>query len=235
MRIAIIEDDAHQAEVLKLYLEDANYDCHVFTSGQPALRALQKESFDLLLIDWILPDISGENILRWGRENLDWRIPIVFVTQRDSPDELAYILNMGADDYIAKPVVPIELMARIKALLRRASSADPSQKILEFSHHRFDLDRREVFVDGTLIPLTQKEFDLAAFLFRNTNRLLSRSHIMESVWGHSTEVNTRTLDTHASRIRKKLNLSQQTGWRLSTVYHHGYRLEQIEKKAPDSD
>lgn len=231
MRIAIIEDDAQQAELLKLYLEDANFDCHIFTGGQQALRALQKESFDVLLIDWIMPDIAGDEVLRWVRENLDWRIPIVFVTHRDTPDELAYILNLGADDYITKPIVPVELIARIKALLRRASGTGPKQRTMEFGRYRFDLERREVFVDDTLVPLTQKEFELAAFLFRSNNRLLSRSHIMESVWGHSADVNTRTLDTHASRIRKKLDLSARSGWRLSTVYHHGYRLEQVAENA----
>ena len=235
MRIAIIEDDAQQAELLKLHLTDANYDCHIFEGGQAALRTLQKESFDLLLIDWVLPDIPGDDVLRWAREHLDWRIPIVFVTHRDSPQELAYILDLGADDYLTKPIAPVELIARIRALLRRATNVDPKQKILKFAHHRFDLDRREAFVDGVPVSLTQKEFDLAAFLFRNTNRLLSRAHIMERVWGHSANVNTRTLDTHASRIRKKLNLNQHTGWRLSTVYHHGYRLEQVDEKTQNDD
>lgn len=118
-----------------------------------------------------------------------------------------------------------ELLARIQALGRRISGNEPVQRTLEFSPYRFDLERRELAVGGEVVPLTQKEYELLLFFFKNAGRLLSRAHLLESVWGRSSDINTRTLDTHVSRLRKKLNLNSEKGWRLSSSYHYGYRLE----------
>ncbi len=228
MRVAIIEDDVLQAQHLAVCLEEMGCDCHFYQSGKEAMRALQKESFDLILLDWLLPDVGGDEVLRWIRENLDWQVPVIFVTQKDSAEDLAYALGNGADDYITKPIKVPELLARIQAVVRRTSGVGPGHQVLEFGHHVIDLERREIRVDGEKVPLTQKEFELAAFFFRNNGRLLSRAHLMENVWGHGEDVNTRTLDTHISRLRKKLQLNTDKGWRLSSVYHHGYRLEAVD-------
>ncbi len=225
MRIAIVEDDLDQASLLELWLKDACYECYHFRSGAEAIKGLQKETFDLVLLDWLLPDLNGDEVLAWIREHLDWRIPIIFVTQRDSEEDIAYALEQGADDYIVKPIKPLELKARITALTRRVAGNERESKSLDFGVYQFDMDHHQAFVSGEEVALTQKEFELAVFFFRNLGRLLSRSHLLESVWGHSAELNTRTLDTHISRLRKKLNFGDETGYLLRSIYHHGYRLE----------
>lgn len=228
MRIAIVEDDPDQAALLQLWLGEEAFDCHIFEDGDEAIKAFQKDSYDLVLLDWYLPKLNGAEVLAWIRENLDWKIPVIFVTQRDCEEDLAYALEHGADDYVTKPIKPVVLRARIHALLRRVRGgqldANNSQK---FGRFRFDSQSSQLFIDEAPVSLTQKEFELALFMFRNSGRLLSRAYLLENVWGHSTELNTRTLDTHISRLRKKLNLGEDAGWRLSSIYHHGYRLESV--------
>lgn len=227
MRVAIIEDDNDQAQVLNILLTEAGFDCIIFNSGQQAIRAMAAENFDLVLIDWLLPDISGIEVLDWVRAHQGWSMPVVFVTQKDEEADVVFALEHGADDYIAKPVKSQELKARIRALVRRVQPLRPVRPVLEFGPYRFNMDRRELLFRDAPVILTQKEFDLAVFLFRNAGRLLTRAHLLESVWGHSEDLNTRTLDTHISRLRKKLDLTPQNGWRLSAVYQHGYRLEPV--------
>lgn len=225
MRVAIIEDDSDQAKLLGVWLQDAGYECYHFGSGTEAIKSLQKESFDLILLDWLLPDLNGDKVLSWIREHVDWHIPIIFVTQRDSEEDIAFALESGADDYVVKPIKPLELRARITALTRRMGGGDKEKRQQEYAPFLFDFDTHQAYVNGEPVVLTQKEFELAAFFFRNAGRLLSRSHLLESVWGHNTEINTRTLDTHISRLRKKLMFGPETGWQLKSIYHHGYRLE----------
>jgi DNA-binding response OmpR family regulator len=225
MRVAVVEDDPDQAGLLRLWLQDAGYECQLFSCGMDAIKALQKESFDLVLLDWLLPDLNGDKVLEWIRESLDWRIPVIFVTQRDSGEDIAYALDHGADDYVLKPIKPLELKARIQALTRRLSG-EKERRQLEYGPYRLDIEGHRLYVNNQHVELTQREFELALFFFRNAGRLLSRSYLLESVWGHNTEINTRTLDTHISRLRKKLLLGPENGWQLKSVYHHGYRLEE---------
>lgn len=227
MRVAIVEDDPDQARLLSLWLQDAGYECYHFSCGMDAIKTLQKESFDLVLLDWLLPDLNGDKVLAWIRENLDWRIPVIFVTQRDSEEDIAYALDHGADDYVLKPIKPLELKARIQALTRRLGGGERERRQFDYGPYRFDFDGHQAYLNNEQVALTQKEFELAAFFFRNAGRLLSRSHLLESVWGHNADINTRTLDTHISRLRKKLQFGAETGWQLRSVYHHGYRLEEF--------
>ena len=143
-------------------------------------------------------------------------MPIVFVTAKDEED-----------DYIVKPAKHRELVARITAVARRASSVDETQNEIEYDPFAIDLGNHEVKRDGTRVEVTQKEYELIVFLFRNIGRILSRAHILESVWGRNPDINTRTVDTHVSRIRTKLSLAPEMGWKLSSIYQHGYRLERL--------
>ncbi len=235
MRVAIIEGDLDQAGVLEACLRQIGCKCHLFTAGREAIKTFQRDSYDLILLEWLLPDIGGDQVLAWIRENLDWQVPVIFVTQVNGSETLVHALGNGADDFIYKPVREAELQARIQAVLRRTSRIDPACKVLEYGLHVIDMERREIHVDGARVALTQKEFELASFLFRHSGRLLSRSHLMETVWGHGDEMNTRTLDTHISRLRKKLRINDETGWRLSSVYHHGYRLEAVAMAAETAE
>lgn len=232
LRIALVEDDPAQAELLQTWLAKASHDCHYFSTGQGFLHAVRQDSFDLAILDWGLPDIPGDEVLLSLRENLDWRMPVLFITSRDQEEDVVYALEHGADDYMAKPVKQAETLARVGALGRRASSQPSSESVLVCDPYRLDGARREVVRDGVPVELTQKELELTLFLFRNAGRLLSRGHILESVWGTRPDLNTRTVDTHISRIRGKLGISPEVGWRLSAIYQHGYRLERV---IPDGD
>lgn len=228
MRIGLLEDDIHQARLMEVWLEAAGHTCKRFTLGENFLRAVKRESFDLLILDWILPDINGDAVVDWLRANLDWHIPVLFVSVKESEEDIVHALQQGADDYMVKPVRPLEMLARITALSRRAGARNEKDDSLSVGEFQIDLARHVVLRHEAPVDLTQKEFDLAVFLFRNTGRLLSRQHLMESVWGQRADLNTRTVDTHISRLRNKLALTPDNGWRLSSVYQHGYRLERAD-------
>jgi DNA-binding response OmpR family regulator len=228
MRIALLEDDPHQAQLTKLWLTDAGHYVVIYKDGRAAVRGILNESFDLLILDWMVPAMDGLEVLLWVRENIEWCIPVLFITQRDTEHDVVTALEHGADDYMAKPIKHFEMLARINAICRRTKNASESDKIIEFHPYIIDREKRRVKHNGDQVYLTDKEFDLALFLFRNAGRVLSRGHLLESVWGRSSAVNTRTVDTHISRLRRKLNLNADAcGWQLSSIYQHGYRLERI--------
>lgn len=226
LRIALVDDDIHLAQTVKLWLEQADFDVVHYPNGRDFTGALRKESFDLYILDWMMPEQDGEQILHWLNDQTEHSTPVIFITQRDSEEDIARILNLGADDYITKPLRQKELLARIAAVTRRSSGGH--REILEFPPYRINLTSHTLQKDDETIKLTQKEFELVTFMFKNLGRLLSRGHILSSVWGHGSEFTTRTVDTHISRIRKKLELVPESGWRLSAIYHQGYRLEQVE-------
>ncbi|NJN45769.1 MAG: response regulator transcription factor [Candidatus Competibacteraceae bacterium] len=233
MRIALLEDDALLAQLMNTWLAEAGHECAVFNTGKQFTHSLRRETFDVLVLDWMLPDTDGIQVLRWIREHIDWPIPVLFVTGRDEEADIVQALNQGADDYMTKPVKRLEMLARITAISRRTAPQD-SKDILEFGRYRIDPNTRTVYLDDKPIELTEKEFELGLFLFRYACRVLSRGHILENVWGRNPDLNTRTVDTHISRIRHKLNLNAEYGWQLKAVYQHGYRLEQSESLDPRS-
>jgi two-component system, OmpR family, response regulator RegX3 len=228
MRIALLEDEQDQADLLCAWLSAAGHSCHAYMLGKDLVREAQRETFDLFLLDWEVPGISGAEVLVWIRANIDEAVPVLFVTARQREEDIVHALTNGADDYMIKPLGKLELLARIDALGRRAR---PSQRmnddVLEFGQLSVDCRNRLVKLGGVQVAMTQKDYELALFLLRNVGRLLSRGYILEAVWGQSAEINTRTVDTHISRIRGKLQLTPENGWRLSAVYQHGYRLERV--------
>lgn len=227
MRIALLEDDEQLGQLVALWLEEAGHAPQLFATGAALTKALERESFDLLILDWMLPDTTGDKVLLWVRERTDWAIPVIFVTARDSEEEIVGGLNLGADDYIAKPVRRQEFLARVAAVARRSQMPVAPSGRLSFPPFELDEGSRSVQRDGQPVELTQKEYELALFLFRNHGRLLSRGHILQSVWGHQADITTRTVDTHISRLRTKLGLGPESGWQLNAIYNHGYRLERV--------
>ena len=225
MRVALLEDEREQAEMLQRWLQEAGHDCDHFPTGRDFLRGVQRESYDVLVLDWMVPDLSGEEVLRTLRDEQRSRLPVIFVTGRDDEADIVRMLTAGADDYMCKPVSRAETLARLDALDRRSRAHLDSEPVLRVGPFSIDPEARTVLRDGTRIELTRMEFDLALFLFRNLGRLLSRGHVLQSVWGTSPDLNTRTVDTHVSRLRNKLGLGPEAGVRLSAVYQHGYRLE----------
>jgi DNA-binding response OmpR family regulator len=227
MRVGILEDDTHIGQLLSLWLEEAGHDCDLYLTGETFQRGLMRESYDLLLLDWMLPDTSGDKVIVWVREHVGRAVPVIFVTSRDTEEDIVRGLDLGADDYLTKPVRRSEFLARVNAVMRRAQGGTDLPAAFEMAPFVFDLQSREVRRGRESIPLTQKEFELALFLFRNAGRLLSRGHLLESIWGKSSDITTRTVDTHVSRLRGKLGIAPENGWRLSAVYNHGYRLEPV--------
>lgn len=223
MEVALLEDDPLQAEVMKLWLEAGLHRCRVFGTGADFMQGVSQTHFDLLVIDWMLPDTDGDKVLVWVRENLGWHLPVLFVTGRDAENDVVKALRLGADDYMIKPVKHMEMLARIEVLGRRSAAA-PKLGRLHAGCYEIDLGSRRILRSGVAIELTQKEFELAVYLFQNPGRLLSRVNLLENVWGRNADVDTRTIDTHISRLRKKLKLPG-SGWSLIPVYGYGYRFE----------
>lgn len=225
MIFAVVEDSRSQAEVLKALLKSEGHQVEVFADGGSCLTAMQSRSFDFFVIDWNLPDMGGDEVLRQVREQFGWEVPVVFCTARTDEEAASDILRMGADDYIPKPVRYMEFMARIHALLRRRK---PQQSLLQFGGIEVDLDGRRIRQGGAEVDLTQREFELAVILLRNVGRVLSREELLAGVWAREADVDTRTVDTHASRLRKKLGLAGESGLMLSSVYGQGYRLDTVQ-------
>lgn len=223
-RIALLEDNPEQADVVKGWLEQAGYDVHVFKRGADLLRDAGRESYDLQLFDWVLPDLNGDEVLRKLRTEKGITAPVIFVTSRDAEEDIVAALKAGADDYMIKPLRRLELLSRVEAVLRRVLRPIV-QAHLEQGIYRFDLGSRQVTVAGEPVVLTEKEYDLALFLFRHLGQLISRGHLLEAVWGKNADIATRTLDTHMSRLRGKLALRPENAVRLTSVYNFGYRLE----------
>jgi DNA-binding response OmpR family regulator len=224
MRIAYLEDDADQAALVRTWLEAGGHTCHPFDRGHALLRSLAHESFDLYLLDWELPDADGIEVLGEIRARAP-RAPVIFTTARDRDEDIVRVLQAGADDYITKPVRRGELLARIEAVARRILAPKAASDVLEHPPFRVDRAARTVERNGERLALTDKEYVLAEFLFLNAGRVVSRQHLLEAVWGRDAKSNTRTVDTHISRLRGKLGLGGAAGWQVVAVHQFGYRLE----------
>lgn len=227
MRIAVVDDDLAQLDLIRAVVASMGHDCHRFENGNALLRVLPKETFDLFVVDWELPDITGLEVIRSIRERAMAPVPILMVTNRSDERDIVTGLNGGADDYMVKSSRVGELRARVMALLRRGGHVPPAKEAV-WGRYRFSAQDRGVWLDGMEVTgLSSKEFDLALLMFRNLGRLLSRAHLIEAVWGIDADVSTRSLDVYMSHVRSKLSLRPDKGYRLVSVYSHGYRLEDV--------
>lgn len=231
MRLLIVEDDPIQLELAQSWLEGNGHLVVGATSGSAALRALERDSFDVAIFDWMIPDVSGQELLRWVRQRQK-RLPVMFATSRDDELEIATVLNLGADDYVVKPLRRLEFVARVEALGRRAGVlGSEMDEAFELGPYHVDPRRRAISLDGRVVKMTPRMADVALLLFRKRGELVSRAQLYEQVWGHREALDSRTVDTHVSRLRQALELDGRHGWRLSAVYHHGYRLETAADRA----
>jgi two-component system, OmpR family, response regulator RegX3 len=226
MRIAVLEDDRSQAFMLRHCLTVAGHSTTSFERGNSLLEAFKSQKFDALLLDWNVPDLSGLEVLSRVRNELESNIPAVVVTARNAEEDIVQALKEGADDYICKPVRPKELIARLETVTKREDKP-ADDDVLDFGRFRIDIPGRQALLNNAPVVLSLKDFDLAVFFLRNIGRVLSRRKIVESVWGSHVDVTSRTLDTHVSRVRTKLWLTQENNWHLGAVYGHGYRLERL--------
>jgi DNA-binding response OmpR family regulator len=228
MRIAVLDDDPIFLRLVEATIHKMGHASILYETGEELLRALRRESFDLLIVDWNLPGLSGIEVVRALREAGGSKMPILFASQRQEEADIVAAFEAGADDFMTKPLRVQELMARINALMRRAYP-DATTMRQDFEPYRLEPVTRTVYLLNEPIELKHREYELAEFLFQNCGRLLSRNHLTEAVWGSITPTPSRTLDTHASRLRTKLQLGQFHGagqiYQLSAIYGLGYRLE----------
>ena len=223
MQISLLEDDPAQAAMVRGWLEEAGHTVQHFERGQDLLDAMPSGRFDLLILDWELPDVDGVEVLTQARQRIHWHVPVLFVTQRDSERDIVEALHAGADDYMIKNISRAEFLARVTALGRRLANEELAFNVGPF---QFYPDTQTVTRDGDEIPLTAKDYELAQYLFRNVGRLLSREQLLRDVWNVSG-LNTRTVDVHMSRVRRRLQVNPESGFRIKSIYQHGYRLEEI--------
>lgn len=227
MKIAVLEQDRPQADLICQVLSAAGHSCQTYESARELLAHLRKDSADMLVMDWNVPDMEGAEVLRRAKEKLASTAPTMFLVGANAEDDIIAGVTAGADDYLVKPVRRGELVARVSALLRRAYPSQNSAEQLQFGPYTFETRPGRLLRDGSVIDVTQKEFSLALLFFRNIGRPLSRAYIHESVWVRDNDVPSRTMDTHVSRVRNKLHLRPENGFRLVPVYSYGYRLEKL--------
>jgi DNA-binding response OmpR family regulator len=223
VHILIAEDDPDIADLVAHYLQKSGWDTHIAASGDKALAYARAHQVDLVILDLMLPGMSGFDICRALRtDSKKASVPIIMLTARAEEGDRVAGLEIGADDYVSKPFSPNELVARIRALMRRSQRAVPQEKALRFGPIVMDLVSLSVSYDGREVKLTAKEFLLLRYLLEHTGRVLSRDLLLEDVWGYRYTGGTRTVDVHVRRLREKLPLLVDG---LVTVKQFGYRLE----------
>ena len=224
-RILIVEDEPSLAEPLAFLLGREGYDTVIAPDGRQALAEFDRTGADLVLLDLMLPGLPGTEVCRELRARS--RVPIIMLTAKDSEVDIVVGLELGADDYVTKPYSSRELVARIRAVLRRRldeTDAAP-EPVLEVGTVRMDVDRHTVTVDGREVPMPLKEFELLEYLMRNAGRVLTRGQLIDRVWGADYFGDTKTLDVHIKRIRAKIEPEPSEPRRLVTVRGLGYRFE----------
>lgn len=215
IRILIVEDERAISDLVKLNLSKVGYQCICAYDGLEAADLLEEQNFDLIILDVMLPKINGYELMEYIRP---LQIPVIFLTAKATLDDRMKGLTSGAEDYMVKPFEVVELLARVNIVLRRYHK---SESQLRFGDIVVDVENQTVTKEGSDVELTPKELELLVFLMRNRNITLFREKIYEEIWGTEYSVESRTLDLHVQRLRKKLNM----GDALKTVFKVGYRLE----------
>ncbi|MCM2324507.1 MAG: response regulator transcription factor [Oligoflexia bacterium] len=227
-RVLIVEDERDIRELIGVQVKREGYACDAVESGEEGLAALKRQTYDLVILDWMLPGLSGTEICRRIRAE-DSVLPVLMVTARAGTADVVAGLEAGADDYLVKPFAVAILIARIRALLRRKESATGPSGILRLGRLELDQRKHEVRSDGQSLELTASEFKLLVALMRNEGRVLSREKLIDLVQGEEVFVTQRSIDTHVFGLRKKLGSS---GGFIETVRGVGYRIRSEERQEP---
>ena len=224
-RVLVVEDEESFSDALSYMLRREGYEVAVADTGPEALETFDRSGADLVLLDLMLPGLSGTEVCRALRQRSN--VPIIIVTARDSEVDKVVGLELGADDYVTKPFSSRELVARIRAVLRRGGEAADEllPSMLEAGPVRMDVERHTVLVDGQQVAMPLKEFDLLEFLLRNTGRVLTRGQLIDRVWGSDYVGDTKTLDVHVKRLRSKIEPDPANPKFLLTVRGLGYKFE----------
>jgi two-component system response regulator RegX3 len=223
-RVLVVEDEESFSDALSYMLRREGFDAVVAESGPQALAEFDRAGADIVLLDLMLPGLPGTEVCRALRARSS--VPIIMLTAKDSEIDKVVGLELGADDYVTKPYSARELVARIRAVLRRQGDSETAgEGVLEAGPVRMDVERHTVSVEGAPVALPLKEFDLLEFLLRNAGRVLTRAQLIDRVWGADYVGDTKTLDVHVKRLRAKLEPDPATPKYLLTVRGLGYKLE----------
>jgi len=224
-RVLLVEDEPDLADPLAYLLQREGFEVEIADDGEKALRVFREQGADVVLLDLMLPGIPGTEVCRQIRTTS--QVPIVMLTAKDSEVDIVVGLELGADDYVTKPYSSRELLARMRAVLRRSASADGDleEHVLEGGRVTLDIDRHTIAVDGEQINMPLKEFELLELLMRNTGRVLTRGQLIDRVWGSDYFGDTKTLDVHIKRIRSRIEATPSAPQMLVTVRGLGYRFE----------
>jgi len=221
--IMIVDDDPNIAQLVKLYLEKDGYSTVVFSRGDEAMEAFRQNPPGLMILDIMLPGMDGWQVCRAVRQIS--QIPIIMLTAKDETFDKVLGLELGADDYMTKPFEGKELIARVKAVLRRTSKSDSEKDMLSFPGLTVSLEKYEVYYQGKLVEMPPKELEVLYFLASHQNRVFTREQLLEQVWGFDFFGDSRTVDVHIKRLREKLPGCEQLGWVIRTVWSVGYKFE----------
>jgi two-component system response regulator RegX3 len=225
-RILIVEDEASFSEALAFLLTKEGFETAIAEDGRQAINMFNSDGADLILLDLMIPEVSGVEVCRTIRTQS--QVPIIMLTAKDAEIDKVVGLELGADDYVTKPYSSRELIARIKAVLRRGQGEDGSnqdQDLLEVGPIRLNIGKHQVFVSGNPVALPLKEFELLEFLMRNSGRVLTRSQLIDRVWGGDYYGDTKTLDVHIKRLRAKVEADPANPVLIQTIRGLGYKLE----------
>jgi DNA-binding response OmpR family regulator len=222
-RVLVVDDEDHILELARLYLAREGYQIETVSDGALALARFGQVKPDLVVLDIMLPNVDGLTICREIRKQS--QVPIIMLTARDEVTDKVVGLELGADDYLTKPFHPQELVARAKALVRRARLEPDQPKLVRAGRLEVDLERHEVRCGESKVQLRPKEFDLLALLARHPGRVFQRSELLDLVWGYDFPGYTRTVDVHVQQLREKLAQGGVTDPSIQTVWGVGYKLE----------
>ena len=220
-KILIVDDDENICEVIKMYLQSSNYDTKVVNNGKTAEEVFLDYKPDLVLLDVMLPGVDGIDVLKWIRKEKE--TPVIMLTARGETFDKVLALELGADDYVVKPFEPKELVARVKAVMRRYNADIAVKETLTFSDLSIDVNSYKVIYKDEEIKMPPKEFELLYYLASNKNRVFTREQLLCEVWGYDYPGDSRTVDVHVKRLREKLQDGE--GWDLQTVWGVGYKFE----------
>ncbi|UBK73815.1 response regulator transcription factor [Clostridium perfringens] len=220
-KILIVDDDENICEVIKMYLETTGYNVKVAHDGKAAKEEFVNFSPNLVVLDMMLPGIDGMEVLKWIRK--DSNVPVIMLTAKGETFDKVLALEIGADDYVVKPFETKELLARVKAVMRRYSGEEPDNVVLNFPGLTIDANSYKVIYNGEEVKTPPKEFELLHYLASNKNKVFTRDQLLCEVWGYDYPGDSRTVDVHIKRLREKLNGGEE--WQLETVWGVGYKFE----------
>lgn len=227
MRVAVVDDDQEMTSFVRTAMWEFGHICDDFSTGAKLMAALRRDNYDLVLLDWHLPDISGLELLQRIRADQSDSTGVIMLTNRSDKDAVIEALQSGADDYIIKPEAASVIVARAEAVIRRTQRMPFKSRYLDLAGYRFDRLTEIITFAGESVTLNSKEFSLALLFFENIHRPMSRSYILETIWHADPSLPTRTLDMHISRIRTKLGLRPDRGIRILAIAGFGYRMERF--------